>query len=113
MAKNGIAYLELPAEDVAASKKFYGELFGWGFQDWGPDYAAFERAGLDGGFNGEPATRTKGPLAMIETDSIEAMEQRVREMGGTITVEIFAYPGGRRFHFLDPFGNELAVMQVE
>ncbi len=113
MSKNKIAYLELPTSDVAAQKLFYGQLFGWTFQDYGEDYAAFSEAGLDGGFNGDPEQKTKAPLAVIETTEIEAMEAKVREAGGKITLPIFAYPGGRRFHFLDPSGNELAVMQAE
>ena len=113
MAKNKLAYLELPATDVAALKQFYGTLFGWTFQDFGEDYAAFSEAGLDGGFNAEDISRTKAPLAVIETDQIERMQDRVRAEGGRITVPVFAYPGGRRFHFADPNGNELAVMQLE
>jgi predicted enzyme related to lactoylglutathione lyase len=111
MSKNKIAYLELPAADVSKLKAFYGPLFGWSFQDYGEDYAAFSNSGLDGGFNAENGTAA--PLVVIETDEIETMEAKVREAGGTITMPTFSYPGGRRFHFLDPSGNELAVMQVE
>ncbi|HEY0309218.1 MAG TPA: VOC family protein [Acidobacteriaceae bacterium] len=113
MASNKIAYLELPATDVAGLTKFYGELFDWTFQDYGPEYSAFTQAGLDGGINGEAASRTKAPLAVIETTDIEALEAKIREAGGKISAPIFAYPGGRRFHFVDPAGNELAVMQSE
>jgi predicted enzyme related to lactoylglutathione lyase len=113
MAQNKIAYLELPASDVAGMKQFYGTLFGWAFQDWGPDYVAFSEAGLDGGFNGDAGSRTKAPLAVIETTDIEAMQARIAAGGGKIIVPIFAYPGGRRFHFADPAGNELAVMQSD
>ena len=112
MPINQIAYLELPSIDIATLKQFYAEIFGWTFQDYGPDYAAVEGAGLDGGFNADPSHKTRTPLAIIETNEIEAMEQKIRDAGGTITLPIFAYPGGRRFHFLDPQGNELAVMQV-
>jgi predicted enzyme related to lactoylglutathione lyase len=112
MSNNKLAYLELPATDIAALKQFYGSLFGWSFQDFGDDYAAFSEAGLDGGFNAVSGDKTKAPLAIIETDAIEAMEQQVRAAGGTITMPTFDYPGGRRFHFTDPSGNELAVMQV-
>ena len=111
MARHQIAYVELPCGDVAELKTFYGGLFGWGFQDWGPDYVALEGAGIDGGFNGEKASKPKAPLVIVETDEIEAMVQKVEAAGGTITKPLFAYPGGRRFHFLDPGGNELAVMQ--
>jgi predicted enzyme related to lactoylglutathione lyase len=111
MSENKIAYPELPSTDVPALKTFYGQLFGWIFQDYGDDYAAVEGAGLDGGFNGDPDTRPKAPLAIIETKNIEDMLRRVQDAGGTITMPTFSYPGGRRFHFRDPSGNELAVMQ--
>ncbi len=111
MSGNKIAYLELPASDISALKSFYGELFGWTFQDFGNDYATIKGAVLEGGLNGDPGSKPKTPLAIIETAEIEGLEQRVRDAGGTITMPIFAYPGGRRFHFFDPNGNELAVMQ--
>jgi hypothetical protein len=111
MARIPIVYLELPSNDVAASKQFYGSLFGWSFEDWGPDYAAFSDSGLAGGLNGDPGQRTKAPLAVLDTDDLEAMLAKVVAAGGTITLPIFSFPGGRRFHFTDPAGNELAVMQ--
>ena len=113
MANNQIAYLELPATNGPAMKSFYGSLFGWTYQDYGPEYAAIHGAGLDAGFHAGSEGRPSAPLAIIETDALEEMEQRVREAGGTITLPIFAYPGGRRFHFTDPSGNELAVLQVD
>jgi len=113
MQKNKIIYLELPSTDVPSTKRFYADLFGWTFQDYGPTYAAFSNSGLEGGFNADPSQRTKAPLAVIETDNIEAMEAQVREAGGTIIVPTFPFPGGRRFHFLDPHGNELAIMQAD
>jgi predicted enzyme related to lactoylglutathione lyase len=115
MSKSPIVYLELPSNDVAACKSFYGTLFGWSFRDFGPDYAEFNDSGLTGGFNGAtPAEgRSKFPLAVINTEDLEAMEKRVVAAGGRITLPIFAFPGGRRFHFTDPSGNELAVMQKE
>jgi predicted enzyme related to lactoylglutathione lyase len=89
-------------------------VMGWEFQDWGPGYAAFDRAGVPGGFNGNDGVyRPKAPLVIVETEDLEAMEAEVTAAGGTITVPIFSYPGGRRFHFADPAGNELAVMQPE
>ena len=112
MPNNKLAYLELPAHNVSSLKDFYGSLFGWTFQDFGGSYAAFANAGLDGGFNAEDADKTKAPLAIIETDAIETMEAKVQAAGGTVTLPTFSYPGGRRFHFTDPSGNELAVMQV-
>lgn len=108
-----IAYLELPSANVAADKQFYAALFGWTFEDFGPDYAAIHDAGLEGGFNATQEGRSKAPLAVIQTDDIEATQLRVTESGGRITVPIFSFPGGRRFHFTDLSGNELAVMQPD
>ena len=110
-----IAYLEIPSGDVTASKQFYGSLFDWSFQDWGPDYASFgsSDAGMDGGLHAGPEGRTKAPLIILQTDDLEAMAARVVEAGGTITEPIFSFPGGRRFHFADPAGMELGVMQTE
>ena len=113
MPENKITYLELPCRDVAALKTFYGSLFNWQFQDWGEDYAAFSEAGLDGGFNADSSHKPSAPLPVLQTTAIEAMEGRIRSAGGTITRPLFAFPGGRRFHFTDPAGNELAVMQID
>lgn len=112
MPAKHIVYLELPTHDVSRLKSFYGQLFGWTFQDYGPDYAAFSSSGLEGGLNGD-SSRSRAPLAVIETSDIAAMEQQVAAAGGTISVPTFAFPGGRRFHFTDPSGNELAVMQPD
>ena len=106
-----IAYLELPAHDLPASRTFYANLFGWTFQDYGPTYAAFSNSGTDGGLNADPAERTAAPLAVIESHDLEATQQSIVEAGGTITLPTFSFPGGRRFHFADPAGNELAIMQ--
>ena len=111
MSKTPIAYIELPSNDIAGGKHFYHTLFGWSFQDFGPDYAAFSDSGMDGGLNGSTEGRTKAPLLVLEAEDIEDMAQRVVAAGGSITLPIFSFPGGRRFHFTDPSGNELAVMQ--
>ncbi|MET0272500.1 MAG: VOC family protein [Phenylobacterium sp.] len=103
-----IDYLELPGGDLAATKRFYADAFGWAFTDYGPDYAAFAE-GLDGGFNADPADQAKLPLPVLYAHDIEAMEAKVRAAGAAITRPIFTFPGGRRFHFRDPSGNELAV----
>ena len=108
-----IAYLELPANDLSTSRDFYAKLFGWTFEDYGPTYAAFSNSGLAGGFNADPAERTRAPLPVIDSRDLEATEQSIVEAGGKITMPIFSFPGGRRFHFTDPAGNELAVMQSE
>lgn len=101
-----IDYLELYGRELPAMKRFYGEAFGWGFVDYGPDYVALQKAGLDGGLRaGEPAP----PLPILYADDLEASVERVKAAGGSISRAIYAFPGGRRFHFTDPSGNELAV----
>jgi len=113
MSKTPIVYVEFPSQDVAASKLFYGSLFGWSFHDFGPDYAAFNDAAVSGGFNGDATQRTKAPLVVLETDNLESMLEKVKSAGGSITLPIFSFPGGRRFHFTDLSGNELAMMQKD
>lgn len=100
-------YLELPGGALGAVKTFYGAAFGWTFQDYGPTYAAFDQ-GLDGGFDGD-AEAGRPPLPVLFAHDLEAMAARVEAAGGVIVKPIFAFPGGRRFHFRDPAGNELAV----
>ncbi len=99
-------YLELPGGDLPATKTFYTAAFGWQFIDYGPTYAAFNE-GLDGGFDSDEASVK--PLAVLYAHDLEAMVLKVTAAGGTILKPIFAFPGGRRFHFRDPAGNELAV----
>lgn len=102
-----IDYIELPGRDLPKVKDFYGAAFGWRFIDYGPAYAAFEDAGLDGGFDAD--TPTDKPLVVLFANDLEAMQAKIEAAGGEVTVPIFAFPGGRRFHFRDPAGNELAV----
>jgi D-aminopeptidase len=104
-----IDYIELGATDMEASKAFYSAAFGWPFQDWGSDYASFEDGRLAGGLRQEDEVARGGPLVILYAVDLEATEAAVRAAGGTIAQEIFSFPGGRRFHFLDPAGNELAV----
>ena len=104
-----IDYVELPGRDLAATKSFYSEAFGWRFTDYGPTYAAFGDSGLDGGFQADVAEAPAAPLVVIFTTDIEAMLGKVTAAGGEVVKPIFSYPGGRRFHFRDPSGNELAV----
>ena len=112
-----IDYVELPGGDLAATKAFYSSAFGWGFTDYGPSYAGFVDAGLDGGLTGPAAETEAGdgapsttqPLVILRADDIEDALARVTAAGGTITAPIFDFPGGRRFHFQDPAGNELGV----
>ena len=103
-----IDYIEWPAGDLPATKAFYREAFGWTFTDYGPAYAAMSD-GLDGGFNADAADQAAKPLVILFARDLEAMEAKVRAAGGAITRPIFSFPGGRRFHFADPSGNELAV----
>lgn len=100
-------YLELPATDLAQTKVFYTKAFGWTFVDYGPTYAAFEQ-GLDGGFDAD-AERTKTPLPVLYAHDLEAMQAKVEAAGGTVLKPIYSFPGGRRFHFADPAGTEMAV----
>jgi predicted enzyme related to lactoylglutathione lyase len=109
-----IDYIEFPATDLPATKRFYQQAFGWKFTDYGPDYAAFEDGRLDGGFHAGQGARTvpgegKGTLAVLFALDLADAEARVRKAGGTIVTPTFSFPGGHRFHFTDPSGNELAV----
>ena len=106
-----IDYVEFPAGDLPATKAFYAAAFGWRFTDYGPAYAAMEE-GLDGGFNADAADQVGKPLVILFAHDLEAMEAKVRAAGGQITRPIFSFPGGRRFHFTDPSGNELGVFSV-
>lgn len=109
MRENGkIDYVELPSGAHPATKAFYASAFGWSFVDYGPTYAAFD-AGLEGGFQGDPAEAPAAPLVILYAEDLEAMLARVEAAGGAISKPVFAFPGGRRFHFRDPAGNELAV----
>ncbi len=111
MAK--INYLELPVRDVAGSKAFYAAAFDWTFTDFGPDYAATTTGDSDLGLNGDAAQSTAQLLPVIEVENLEDALERVTRSGGVITLPIFAFPGGRRFHFRDPAGHELAAMQPD
>ena len=103
-----IDYIEFSVTSVAEAKRFYGAAFGWTFEDYGPEYASFADGRLSGGFQTAAKVRTGGPLVVIYAIDLESQEQRVQQAGGTVR-PIFSFPGGRRFHFSDPSGNELAV----
>jgi len=106
-------YVELPVGDVGAAKAFYESVFGWSLTDFGPTYAATLSGDTDIGLQGDTAEATQAPLAVIQVDDLEAALAAVTEAGGTIVRPIFSFPGGRRFQFHDPAGNELSCMQVE
>lgn len=105
---NHVDYVEFAAEDLSAFKAFYSDAFGWTFQDWGPDYASFSGAGLDGGVRGGETPQSGSTLVILYADDLEAAEKAVEAAGGEI-IERHDFPGGRRFHFRDPAGNLLAV----
>jgi uncharacterized protein len=102
-------YIELPATDIPATKRFYGAVFGWSFTDYGPDYVAFRVDGRDGGFNADrkPAPNG-GPLVVLYANDLDAMEAKVKAAGAPI-LSRESFEGGRRFHFRDPNDNEIAV----
>lgn len=104
-----VDYVEFGSTDLEATKRFYSQVFGWEFTDYGPEYTAFNDGRLDGGFAATEQVVGCGPLVVIYATNLEAMAASVREAGGQIVKEIFEFPGGHRFHFTDPSGNELAV----
>jgi hypothetical protein len=107
-----INYLELPVASTDAAKAFYSNAFGWSFVDFGPTYAATTSGDSDLGFQADAAQKTAALLPVVEVGDLEGMLAAVEAVGGVVTQPIFAFPGGRRFHFRDPDGHELAVMQV-
>jgi len=103
-----VQYLEFSSKDISKAKKFYTESFGWAFTDYGPEYTAFEGEYVDGGFT--TGTTAKGSiLIVLYSDDIEKTREKVVKAGGTIAKETYDFPGGKRFHFTDPDGYELAV----
>ncbi len=105
-----IDYVEIPVTDLQKTQEFFGELFGWTFQEWGPDYSSFNDGRLDGGLrrSAEPAPAS-GVLLVFYSEDLERDLVRVEALGGTISQAIFEFPGGRRFHFVDPAGTEFAM----
>ncbi len=105
-------YVEFAARDLPATKAFFEKAFGWSFTDYGPAYMAFSGEGLDGGFYQaelQSAAEQGGALLVFYSADLEATQENVERAGGVINKPIFAFPGGRRFHFIEPSGNELAV----
>ena len=106
---NHIDYVEFAGgKDLAIVKKFYGDAFGWGFVDYGPEYASFTSAGFDGGFNAMIPPAAGSTLVILYADDLEESEKNVVAAGGMVT-ERHEFPGGRRFHFRDPVGNVLGI----
>ena len=105
-----INYIEISVRDMADSQRFYREAFGWQFNDYGDAYAGIRKGGGEaGGLRVEETVSTGGPLVILYSNDLEATFAAVKAAGATIAKEIFEFPGGRRFHFEDPSGNELAV----
>ena len=104
-----IDYVESPVPDVARARTFYGRVFGWSFTDYGADYASFSDGRLSGGLRGEKGRRATGVLVILYAGDLAALRGAVVAAGGRIVRDIYDFPGGRRFHFADPAGNELAV----
>jgi len=107
-----INYLELPARDLDAVQRFYEGTFGWTFTDYGPEYRAFNDGAMDGGFRRADTASSTGngaALIILYAADLEGTRKAVLAHGGSIVKAIFSFPGGRRFHFADPCGNELAV----
>ncbi len=107
-----INYVEIPSRDIEATKAFFSAAFGWSFVDYGPEYVAIQNAGLDGGFfkSDKVASTDNGSvLVVLYSSDLEATVEAVKSAGGRVVQDIFSFPGGRRFHFSDPTGNEYAV----
>ena len=106
-------YVELPVGEIGAAKAFYENAFGWSLAEFGPSYAATKTGDTDIGLQADPAEATRAPLPVIDVPDLEAAVAAVSAAGGTISRSIFTFPGGRRFQFLDPAGNEMACVQAD
>ena len=107
-----INYVEFPSKDLAATKAFFQSVFGWSFVDYGPEYTAFSNQGLDGGFfKSDLASSSQNGAALVifYSNQLEATLAKVEKAGGAIVKPIYSFPGGRRFHFTEPSGNDFAV----
>ena len=107
-----IDYVEFPSSDLSSTKQFFSKVFGWAFEDFGDEYTAFSGQGLDGGFfrSAKNSTTSNGAaLVIFYSENLEATQVKIEKAGGEIIEPVFSFPGGRRFHFADPSGNEFAV----
>ncbi|WP_261593760.1 VOC family protein [Pseudoalteromonas holothuriae] len=110
--QNHINYVEFAAADLAQTERFFNHAFAWQFEHYGPDYIAFSNAGLEGGFYRSDlaaSTANGSVLVVLYSSELELIKEKVLQAGGVISKEIFSFPGGRRFHFIEPSGNELAI----
>lgn len=108
--ENRIDYVEIPVTDPARARDFFVALFGWSYEEWGPDYISFYDGWIEGGFrrSDEPAPAS-GVLLVFYSGDLERDQKRVIELGATISKDVFSFPGGQRFHFVDPVGTEYAM----
>lgn len=106
---NHINYIELKAKDLQKIKAFYSNVFNWSFTDYGPKYTAFSDSGLEGGFEQSDDDIINGALVVLYHHELETIKAKLIAHGGKISKDIFHFPGGKRFHFIDPSGNELAI----
>ena len=109
LINNHISYIEFKANDLDKIKEFYSKTFAWAFTDYGPDYTVFAQSGVLGGFEKTEDQILAGALIVLYHSSLDAIKSKIIESKGKISKDIFSFPGGRRFHFIDPSGNELAV----
>ncbi len=111
-AHEKLNYVEFPSNDLPATKAFFGQAFAWAFTDYGPEYTAFTGQGLDGGFyhaDLKAQVSLGSALLVFYSETLEQTQEKVLAAGGAIVKDIFSFPGGRRFHFCEPSGNEFAV----
>ena len=109
-AENRIDYVEIPVTDIKKARAFFESMFGWSFQEWGDDYLSFNDGQLDGGMrSAEKAIPDDTVLLVFYSEDLERDRGRVQELGASISEDIFEFPGGRRFHFIDPVGNQFAI----
>jgi len=106
---NYINYVEFKAKDLKKIKGFYTKIFNWTFTDYGPTYIAFSESGLEGGFEKTEYEIVNGALIVLYHQNLDSVKNKIKEAGGEISKDIYSFPGGHRFHFIDPSGNELAV----
>jgi len=109
MKDNHITYVEFKANDLEKIKSFYNSSFGWDFTDYGPTYVSFSESGLMGGFEKTESEIKNGALIVLYHTNLQSIKNKIIDSNGTISKDIFSFPGGQRFHFIDPSGNELAV----
>jgi uncharacterized protein len=108
-----ICFVELPTSNLPTTRSFYADAFGHAFTNYGPSYACTTTGDVDIGLQADASEATSAPLVVIAVDDLEASFEAVSKAGGIITKPVFGFPGGKRFHFRDPSGNELAVLKTD